>query len=98
MVLYGRLIISHSHQRQFFLQNSSKFGHISVQTFAFINTLSFLSSAQALLAPFPPFEYSLLDGSGDDEAIVNLQEHLRRRIDERYRLNMVKIAIPHLFS
>lgn len=46
-------------------------------------------NAQALLAPFPQFEYSLLDGAGDDEAIVNLQEHLRRRLDERHRLNML---------
>jgi hypothetical protein len=55
------------------------------------NLISFLSSAQALIAPFPSFEYSLLDGAGDDEAIENLQEHLRRRIDERHRLNLVKI-------
>ncbi|CAF1629108.1 unnamed protein product [Rotaria magnacalcarata] len=48
-----------------------------------------LHSAQALISPFPPLEYSLLDGVGDDEAILNLQEHLRRRIEERHRLNML---------
>ncbi|CAF4600164.1 unnamed protein product [Rotaria sp. Silwood1] len=46
-------------------------------------------NAQALIAPFPPLEYSLLDGAGDDEAILILQEHLRRRIEERQRLNML---------
>jgi hypothetical protein len=50
-----------------------------------------MSSAQALIAPFPSLEYSLLDGAGDDEAILNLQEHLRRRMDERHRLNMVNL-------
>ncbi len=49
----------------------------------------FLHSAQALIAPFPPLEYSLLDGAGDDESILILQEHLRRRMEERQRLNMV---------
>ena len=54
--------------------------------------MSFFSSAHALIAPFPSFEYTLLDGAGDDEAIVNLQEHLRRRVDERHRLNLVKLV------
>jgi len=49
----------------------------------------FLRSAQALIAPFPPLEYSLLDGAGDDESILILQEHLRRRMEERQRLNLV---------
>ncbi|UJR07713.1 hypothetical protein I4U23_011998 [Adineta vaga] len=44
-------------------------------------------NAQALIAPFPSLEYSLLDG--DDQAILTLEEHLRRRIDERHRLNML---------
>ena len=48
-------------------------------------------SAQALISPFPPLEYSLLDGVGDDESISVLQEHLRRRMEERQRLNMVCI-------
>ena len=48
-----------------------------------------LFSAQALIAPFPSLEYSLLDGVGDDDTILILQEHLRRRMDERYRLNLV---------
>ena len=65
----------------------------SVQpTLPFKSTLSLFSSAQALVSPFPSFEYSLLDGAGDDDAIVNLQEHLRRRIDERHRLNLVKLV------
>lgn len=46
-------------------------------------------NAQALIAPFPSFDFSLLDGCGDDQAIENLQEHLRRRVDERHRLNML---------
>jgi hypothetical protein len=46
-------------------------------------------SAQALIAPFPSLEYSLLDAAGDDEGILILQEHLRRRMEERQRLNMV---------
>ncbi|CAF3165918.1 unnamed protein product [Rotaria sp. Silwood2] len=46
-------------------------------------------NAQALIAQFPPLEYSLLDGVGADEAMINLEEHLRRRIDERHRLNML---------
>jgi hypothetical protein len=49
----------------------------------------FVRSAQALIAPFPPLEYSLLDGAGDDESILILQEHLRRRMEERQRLNLV---------
>jgi hypothetical protein len=49
----------------------------------------FISSAQALIAPFPPLEYSLLDGAGDEESILILQEHLRRRMEERQRLNLV---------
>ncbi|CAF1093759.1 unnamed protein product [Adineta ricciae] len=44
-------------------------------------------NAQALIAPFPSLEYSLLDG--DEEAILALEEHLRRRIDERHRLTML---------
>ncbi|CAF1642733.1 unnamed protein product, partial [Adineta ricciae] len=46
-------------------------------------------NAQALISPFPPLEYSLLDGVGDDESISVLQEHLRRRMEERQRLNML---------
>lgn len=46
-------------------------------------------NAQALITPFPPFEYSLLDGVGDEETIVVLQEHLRRRLEERHRLNLL---------
>ena len=65
----------------------------SVQMNLSSTTLVRLSSAQALIAPFPSFEYSLLEG--DDEAIVNLQEHLRRRIDERHRLNLVKRLFLH---
>ena len=53
-------------------------------------TFLFIISAQALIAPFPSFEYSLLDGVGDDESILILQEHLRRRMEERQRLNIVK--------
>lgn len=53
---------------------------------------SLIFSAQALIAPFPSFDFSLLDGCGDDQAIENLQEHLRRRVDERHRLNMVKFS------
>ncbi|CAF4835563.1 unnamed protein product, partial [Rotaria sp. Silwood1] len=45
--------------------------------------------AQALIAPFPSLEYSLLDGISADETMLNLEEHLRRRIDERHRLNML---------
>ncbi|CAF0996822.1 unnamed protein product [Adineta steineri] len=46
-------------------------------------------NAQALIAPFPSLEYSLLNGAEDDEAILTLQEHLQRRVDERHRLNML---------
>ncbi|CAF0929828.1 unnamed protein product [Adineta steineri] len=46
-------------------------------------------NAQALIAPFPSLEYSLMDGAEDDESILILQEHLRRRIEERQRLNML---------
>ncbi|CAF3610625.1 unnamed protein product [Rotaria sp. Silwood1] len=46
-------------------------------------------NAQALIAPFPSLEYSLLDGISADETMLNLEEHLRRRIDERHRLNML---------
>ncbi|UJR38434.1 hypothetical protein I4U23_031102 [Adineta vaga] len=46
-------------------------------------------NAQALIAPFPPFDYSLLDGIGDDESLLILQEHLRRRMEERQRLNIL---------
>ncbi len=81
-----KLKINHNHQHLFFSRNSSKTFHLGLRA-----SISAFSSAQALIAPFPSFEYSLLDGAGDDEAIVNLQEHLRRRVDERHRLNLVKL-------
>lgn len=47
------------------------------------------SNAQALIAPFPSVDYTLMDGVGDDQLFSSLEDHLRRRIDERHRLVMV---------
>lgn len=45
--------------------------------------------AQALIAPFPSMDYSLIDTAADDQMLTNLEDHLRRRIDERNRLSML---------
>jgi len=47
------------------------------------------NNAQALIAPFPSLDYTLMDGAGDDQLLATLEDHLRRRIDERYRLVML---------
>lgn len=46
-------------------------------------------NAQALIAPFPSFDYTLMDGAGDDHLLTDLQDHLRRRIDERPQHSLV---------
>jgi len=47
------------------------------------------TNAQALIAPFPSLDYTLMDGAGDDQLLATLEDHLRRRIDERHRLVML---------
>lgn len=79
---------------QFFLLNSSKLIIIYLKL---IYLFKFILSAQALIAPFPPLEYSLLDGVNDDESILILQEHLRKRMEERQRLNIVNIKFVDKF-
>ena len=49
-----------------------------------------LSRPQALIAPFPAMVLSLIETTGDDQILLNLEEHLRRRMDERNRLMMVR--------
>jgi hypothetical protein len=53
------------------------------------------TNAQALIAPFPSLDYTLMDGAGDDQLLTTLEDHLRRRIDERHRLVMVILIDIH---